>query len=103
MSLDITLMDEVHSQNITHNLGAMAKEAGIYKVLWRPQEAGVWDAEDLIKPLEAGILLMASDPERFKELDSPNGWGTYGNFLPWLAELLEACRKNPSSRIDVSV
>ena len=44
MSLDVYLTDaegrEVFSANITHNLGAMAKEAGIYMHLWRPDELG---------------------------------------------------------------
>lgn len=30
--------NEVYSANITHNLGRMAAEAGIYEALWRPGE-----------------------------------------------------------------
>ena len=37
MSLDVTLRDdagdELYRRNITHNLGKMAQEAGIYKCL----------------------------------------------------------------------
>lgn len=45
MSLDVYLKAvrpaEVFSANITHNLGAMAEAAGIYRHLWRPEEVGV--------------------------------------------------------------
>ena len=33
-----------YSANITHNLGKMAEEAGIYKHLWRPEEIGITKA-----------------------------------------------------------
>lgn len=48
MSLDVYLTatrpTEVCALNITHNLGRMAKEAGIYQHLWRPEEIGVTKA-----------------------------------------------------------
>lgn len=34
--------------------------------------------------------------------DSQNGWGTYDQFLPWLEQLLNACRENSDARIEVS-
>jgi hypothetical protein len=40
--------NEVYSANITHNLGKMADEAGVYEALWRPEEIGVKTAFDLI-------------------------------------------------------
>lgn len=46
MSLDVYLEgppvpQDVFWANITHNLGRMADEAGIYKHLWRPEEIGM--------------------------------------------------------------
>lgn len=106
MSLDVRLVDigggEAYWANITHNLGAMAKEAGIYMHLWHPEEIGISVASDLVAPLSAGLALLASEPSRFKRFDSPNGWGLYRNFLPWVAEYLEACRNNPDARVEVS-
>lgn len=103
MSLDISLqqmqMVDVHSQNITHNLAAMADEAGIYKHLWRPEEIGIETAEQLILPLRAAIIRMAADPARFIRHNAENGWGTYYQFLPWLRELLEACEENPDATV----
>lgn len=92
----------IHSQNITHNLGRMAEEAGLYGPLWRPEENAIVRAADLIAPLEKGIAAMRLDPPRFEALNSKNGWGLYENFLPWLERLLEACRDRPDSFVRAS-
>src|SRR3990172_2778745 len=63
MSLDVTLRTELYSANITHNLGKMAKEAGIYEHLWRPDELGIWNAGELILPLADGLAKLKADPE----------------------------------------
>jgi hypothetical protein len=105
MSLDVTLVAtrevEVFDSNITHNLGDMAEEAGIYKALWRPEEIGIVYAEQLVPILKAGIALLKSDPPRFKELNSPNGWGMYEHFVPFVEGYLAACEANPDAVISV--
>lgn len=113
MSLDVYLFIEVDtggkkpktielfSANITHNLTEMADEAGIYKHLWRPEEIGAKYAGDIIEAIEKGLSLMKSDPERFKKFNSPNGWGTYKHFVPFVEEYLEACEENPKALIKV--
>ena len=95
---DVTLADF----NITHNLNRMAQEAGIYKVLWRPEEIGIKKAKQMIKPLEKGLEKLKEDPEYFKKFDSPNGWGTYKHFVPFVEEVLDACKKYPHSKVSVS-
>lgn len=106
MSLDVTLTatrrTEVYDANITHNLGAMAREAGIYEVCWRPDEVGITKAEQLIEPLRNGIALMKADPARFEKHNAENGWGLYEHFLPWLEEYLAACEANPDAEVSVS-
>jgi hypothetical protein len=95
---EISLFDA----NITHNLGKMAEAAGVYKHLWRPEEIGITKAAQLIEPLRAGWELMKSDPERFKKFDSPNGWGLYIDFVPWIENYLAACIEHPDAEIQVS-
>lgn len=106
MSLDIHLTEvkecEVFWQNITHNLTDMAEAAGIYYHIWRPSEIGITEAGQLVQPLRDAIKLMKSDPERFKQFDAPNGWGTYEHFVPWVEKYLEACEANPKAKIYVS-
>lgn len=93
---------EVFSANYTHNCGKMAREAGIYEAVWRPDENGIELAEQLIEPLEAGIAAMRADQKRFEQLNPSNGWGSYETFLPWLEEYLRACKKYPKAKVSVS-
>lgn len=105
MSLDFMLEEEkpvcVFDANITHNLGDMAYEAGIYHALWRPEEVNAVYAKDIVSVLKEGIEAMKQDPERFKKYDADNGWGTYDDFLPWLERVKKACIENPNAKIRV--
>jgi hypothetical protein len=104
VSLDVTLTavrkTDVFTRNITHNLNTMADAAGIYKHLWRPDEIGITKAEQLIEPLRAGLALLKSDPDRFRKFDSPNGWGIYDHFIPFVEEYLAACEANPDADVE---
>jgi len=114
MSLDIDLSIEVdtggktpkvidlYETNITHNLGAMAEAAGIYKHLWRPEEIGLTTAGELIKPLREGLKKLVDEPKAFEKYNSPNGWGMYEHFVPFVREYLEACEEHPKATIDGS-
>ena len=106
MSLDVSLTavrrTEVFEANITHNLGEMADKAGIYYACWRPEEIGAKFAGDIIQLLEMGLADMRARPEYFKQFNSPNGWGLYENFVPWVERYLEACKENPDAEISVS-
>lgn len=107
MSLDVRLTMvmpvTVYSANITHNLGKMAREAGIYQHLWQPSEIGVQWAADLIEPLTAGLRLLESDPDRFRRFDAPNGWGRYENFVEFVRDYLEACKNHRNAAVDSDV
>lgn len=92
---------EFFSANITHNLGPMARAARIYKPLWRPEELGITKAAQLIEPLKKGLQLLKSNPERFEKLNSPNGWGLYENFVPWVEAYLCACELHPDAHVKV--
>jgi hypothetical protein len=80
----------------------MAKEAGIYYALWRPEEKGYKNAKDIIPILEDGLVKLKADPDYFKQFDAENGWGTYKHFVPVVKEYLEACKQYPSAEITVS-
>lgn len=106
MSLDVYLEvvqpTDVFSQNITHNLGSMAEEAGIYQHCWRPEEIGITHAKQLIEPLRTAIIAMEADPPRFEKHNASNGWGLYEHFLPWLKKYLAACEEYPDAAVRVS-
>jgi hypothetical protein len=114
--------EEVYWANITHNLGEMASHAGIYEALWRPhrlkaeyaivdgdndaewkfEESVTTKASDIIPILEKGLSDLKSRPEYFKQFDSPNGWGLYVHFVPFVEKYLEACKEFPESVVEVS-
>ena len=106
MSLDFYLQYEideneieVFSSNITHNLGKMAKEAGIYEALWHPDMLGATYAKEIAPILAEGYNRLITNPDRYKALDSPNGWGTYEHFVPFVKGVLDACLKYPNAKI----
>ena len=108
MSLDVDLMVtqpvSVYSGNITHNLGRMADAAGLYEVLWRPDEMTppVKIARDAISFLESGLNELKSNPAKYRAMNPINGWGSYENLEETAIKYLEACRDYPDAEIAVS-
>lgn len=105
MSLDITLYaipkepQVVFDLNITHNLGQMAIECGLYEFMWEAEDKVAFE---LISGLEKGIQELESNPGKYKEFNPSNGWGTYENLLACAKGLLEACKENPNATISCS-
>ena len=93
----------LYHRNITHNLNAMARAAGIYQELWRPEALGITHASHLIAPLVRGLAKLEQWPVSFKALNPENGWGTYEDFVEFVADYLQACAKHPEARVKVSV
>ena len=94
--------DTVFEQNITSNLAPMWRKAGIYLSEWgyskRPEDT----AAVFIEPLETAVTAMRADPETYRALNPPNGWGDYEGALQFLEDLLSAAKANPEARIYVS-
>ena len=102
MGLWVSLIEqgeEVYDANITHNLNTMANEAGLYEPLWHPESIGAIFAEDIIEYLGEGLEKMKADPDFFKKFDSPNGWGTYKYFVPFVGNYFSACKEFPKAEI----
>jgi hypothetical protein len=104
VALDPGWADEckVFDANITHNLGAMAKAAGIYHVVWRPEENGITTAHQLIPYLEKGLEDLRSDRTKFEAFNAPNGWGTYDNFVSFISRYLAGCKQYPEALVEAS-
>lgn len=96
-----TESNRVFSANITHNLGKMAENAGIFRALWRPEELGLTKAKELIPLLREGISRLESNPDLFRKDNSSNGWGTYEQLLNFCIGYLRACENWPEATIRV--
>jgi len=92
----------VYDANITHNLGRMADEAGIYYALWRPEEISKTKAIEIVELLEKGLADLKARPKHFETFNSPNGWGMYKHFVPFVEKYLEACKEYPDAVISIS-
>lgn len=86
-------------RNITHNLGRMAQEAGIYECLWRPNESGYRTASDIVAILETGVAKLRAAPGEFSQFNPPNGWGSYVELVAFASEVLDRCKEHPAALI----
>ena len=106
MSLDVTLTEVrpivVFDSNITHNLTEMAEAAGIYHLLWRPEELGITKASQMIGPLSTGLKALKERPTFLKSLNPENGWGSYENLVLFVEQYLDACMASPDADVSVS-
>lgn len=105
MSADISIAADqccsAHWHNITHNLGPMFRAAGVD---WRRyQDDPSLTAGDLAADIRAALTQMRENPTHFKGFDASNGWGTYGQALPFLQRLLVDCERHPDGTVEVSL
>ena len=79
----------------------MAQKAEIYYALWKPKEINITKAGELIPLLEKGLIDLKAKPEYYKQFNSPNGWGLYKHFIPFVEKYLNACKNNPDAMIEI--
>ena len=100
-----------YNLNITHNLTEMASKCGLYDPIWRPYRIyGVADededtikpkAEDLISPIETGLRILKADPERFKDYNPENSWGSYESLVWFVEKYLNILKAHPDAYVEV--
>ena len=105
MSLDFCLMEtkrvDVCDANTTHNHTKHAHAIGIYKHLWRPEELGIKKAHEMISPLQGAINELRVNPEKYRQYDNSEGWGTVEYFLEFMEKVLCACEEHPDADVEV--
>lgn len=111
MSLDVTLyamrMTDVYTDNITHNLHAMAEavvigEKNLYLYLWHADDESIKYARDLIQPLTDGLRELLAHPDKYIQYNPSNGWGDYEGLVKFTRDYRDACEANPDAEIDIS-
>lgn len=50
----------------------------------------------------AALAELQRDPDKYRAMDSPNGWGTYSDLLPALTRLLAHLLEWPEAIVEVS-
>lgn len=92
--------EELFERNITHNINGMAMSAGIYKILWHPEDVkSIVYAKDMVRPLTEGLRILKAEPERFERLRPENGWGTYESFMGFVEAVISACIEYPKALV----
>jgi len=79
--------------NYTYNVSKMWFEVF-------PNADGMVDIDGLtgkesLKKLETFKAAMINDPNKFKKMNPPNGWGSYTTFLSAIEKLIEAAKEHP--------
>lgn len=84
--------------NYTYNVSNMYREAmGITL-----SDLHGMSATEAIDILHKGVTNMNNDPEKYKAMNPPNGWGDYEGALQFLTKILNACIENPNAYIKVN-
>jgi len=76
MSWDVSIQAKVEvphlDQNITYNVGPMLRRAGLHPRILHGMT--VVDAQPIFKE---AVILMAENPDYFRQFNAENGWGTF--------------------------
>ena len=101
MGLSIVFNDDDVVCDTTHNLVPMAKACGMYEYVWQADEILGEDflAKDIAGWLEYGLLDLLKNKAKCKEYNSPNGWGTYEDFVQFLTTYIAACHERPDATV----
>lgn len=82
--------------NFTSNVAPMWGAAGADLAEFHDKLAG-----DCATVLHAARLEMEAHPEKYRAMDSPNGWGTYDDLMPRLAVLAAWFDRHPKATVKV--
>lgn len=74
--------------NYTHNLSPMYREAGFPH--WTDYDGA--PVSEFAGVIRGALDRMEGNPERFRALNPPNGWGTYEGALDVLRQMYRSCR-----------
>lgn len=107
MSLDIYIVpnpcphckrgDESIDVNITYNLSAMWRAAGLPF-----SEREAFDDKplaDSMPAIRAGLAALLTDPPKFRAMSPPNGWGTYEGLIKAVRRVIAAGEDHPNALV----
>jgi len=87
--------------NMSNNVSALiARKAGIFDELFFPKRNGIKYANQIINQLQAGIEYIEMFPDEFNAIDEKHGYGLIKEFVGYIKEYIEACKKYPDYKIE---
>jgi hypothetical protein len=85
-------MNYCYSDEISESLVAIAKDAEIYNHIWNPKKVGVFMSDDLIEPLEKGLVRLKGNS------DNTN---VYNGFIHFVEGYITFCKEHPGSFVAI--
>lgn len=97
MSLNLIIYKKVDHLDLTPHLGEMTEHViiwdhSLYQVLWRWDEYGFKDCEDMKNFLTKAIPFMVENKEELEKYNPESGW-SYDTLLKFCNNLLNKCEK----------
>ena len=108
MSYDVSLMidtgagdpiEAVEVGNYTRNVSPMWRDALGGKLLSEFHDAPCSEAAG---PLAGAVKRMEADPEKYRAMNPPNGWGDYEGAIDYLRRIAEACASHTKCTLWIS-
>jgi len=107
MSYDIDLrvdtgrdLVSIRDWNYTYNVSPMFREA--FDCLDGIRMLDGMSAPVAAKWLQIAVSAMRADPEKYRAMNPPNGWGSYEGVLKLLEEMLAECEGRTRCVVQVS-
>jgi len=91
----------VFEKSITYNLARMARVCGVYHACWKPEKINCFQAKHILKLLRQGLTNLQAFPDFYKQFNASNDCGIYDQFIKFLNEYINACKKYPEAIITV--
>lgn len=82
--------------NFTSNCGPMWRAAGADLAEFEGRKAA-----ECIPILDAAIKDLQANPDKYRVMDPPNGWGSYDDLVPRLEVLAQQFRYHPKATVRV--
>ena len=87
----------IWDRNYTHNTNRMLRAAG-----FGFRDIDGMSAADAVARIEDAIRELKANPDRYREMNPENGWGSYEGILDVLCEFAQACHEHPKTTVAVS-
>lgn len=91
---------QVFNINVTYNLSPMLRKCG-WK--WDRERLDGKKAADIAEAVEATLIKLKADPEKFREMNPPNGWGTYDGLVEQWERFSRAVAHYPDAIVGTSL